>query len=84
MNPLCCIAPIWIDRDRCQVGIDPVVRTVNSGSKHGNGAQVQSGEPTLISLWLLLMPMTPSVKAAGMAKFLVGPAAAGEEYCTSR
>ncbi|KAK4779638.1 hypothetical protein SAY87_015744 [Trapa incisa] len=42
MNPLCCIAPVSIDRDRCQVGIDPAVRTVNSGSKHGNGAQVQS------------------------------------------
>ncbi|XP_027925726.1 oxysterol-binding protein-related protein 1D isoform X1 [Vigna unguiculata] len=44
MNPLCCIAPVSIDRDRgnpvvakspgqCQLGLDAAVRTVNYASK---------------------------------------------------
>lgn len=44
MNPLCCIAPVSIDRDRanpvvpkspthCQLGLDASVKTVNNGSK---------------------------------------------------
>lgn len=44
MNPLCCIAPVSIDRDRanpvvpkspaqCQLGLDASVKTVNCGSK---------------------------------------------------
>ncbi|CAK8567240.1 unnamed protein product [Lathyrus sativus] len=44
MNPLCCIAPVSIDRDRsnpvvskstaqCQLGLDSSIKTVNSASK---------------------------------------------------
>ncbi|XP_030449579.1 oxysterol-binding protein-related protein 1D [Syzygium oleosum] len=47
MNPLCCIAPVSIDRDRsspgqCQVGADSVVKPVNPSSKPGFSAQVSS------------------------------------------
>lgn len=47
MNPLCCIAPVSIDRDRsspgqCQVGADSVVRPVNPASKPSLSAQVSS------------------------------------------
>ncbi|PKH63898.1 hypothetical protein CRG98_050241 [Punica granatum] len=42
MNPLCCIAPVSIDRERSQVAVDPAVRTVNSSSKLSYGAQVPS------------------------------------------
>ncbi|XP_016180613.1 oxysterol-binding protein-related protein 1D [Arachis ipaensis] len=49
MNPLCCIAPVSIDRDRanpvatkspthCQLGLDASVRTVNGGSKSSSSA----------------------------------------------
>lgn len=33
MNPLCCIAPVSIDRDRCQIGADPAVKAINSVTK---------------------------------------------------
>lgn len=47
MNPLCCIAPVSIDRDRsspgqCQVGADSVVRPVNPASRPSLSAQVSS------------------------------------------
>ena len=49
MNPLCCIAPVSIDRDRgnpvdakspgqCQLGLDASVRTVNGASKSSSSA----------------------------------------------
>ncbi|XP_059633635.1 oxysterol-binding protein-related protein 1D [Cornus florida] len=53
MNPLCCIAPVSIDRDRnnpvvakpqtqCQLGFDGSVRNVNFSSKSSFSAQVSS------------------------------------------
>lgn len=47
MNPLCCIAPVSIDRDRanpgpCQLGLESSVKNVNIGSKQGFSAQVSS------------------------------------------
>ena len=50
MNPLCCIAPVSIDRDRansvvakspsqCQLGLDSSVKTVSHGSKPSLSAQ---------------------------------------------
>ena len=47
MNPLCCIAPVSIDRDRanpgtCQLGLESSVKNVNFGSKQGFSAQVSS------------------------------------------
>ncbi|KAJ9708729.1 hypothetical protein PVL29_000645 [Vitis rotundifolia] len=47
MNPLCCIAPVSIDRDRanpgpCQLGLESSVKNVNFGSKQGFLAQVSS------------------------------------------
>ncbi|XP_027334223.1 oxysterol-binding protein-related protein 1D isoform X2 [Abrus precatorius] len=53
MNPLCCIAPVSIDRDRtnpvvakspaqCQLGLDSSVRTVNCGSKSSLSTQASS------------------------------------------
>ncbi|KAJ7945479.1 Oxysterol-binding protein [Quillaja saponaria] len=53
MNPLCCIAPVSIDRDRgnpvvgkshsqCQLGVDASAKTVNYGSISSFSAQVSS------------------------------------------
>ncbi|KAE8665026.1 Oxysterol-binding protein-related protein 1C [Hibiscus syriacus] len=52
MNPLCCIAPVSIDRDRanpgvtkssqCQLSIETPVRTVNYSSKPSFSSQVSS------------------------------------------
>lgn len=42
MNPLCCIAPVSIDQDICQVGVDQAVSTVSSSSKPRHVAQVPS------------------------------------------
>ncbi|KAK9276528.1 hypothetical protein L1049_006062 [Liquidambar formosana] len=53
MNPLCCIAPVSIDRDRtnpvvakpsaqCQLGLESSVRNVNLSSKQSFSAQVSS------------------------------------------
>ncbi|XP_068332922.1 oxysterol-binding protein-related protein 1D-like [Pyrus communis] len=53
MNPLCCIAPVSIDRDRgtpvaakqsgqCQVGSEAPIRNVSYGSKPSYSAQVSS------------------------------------------
>ncbi|KAH7515627.1 hypothetical protein FEM48_Zijuj10G0046500 [Ziziphus jujuba var. spinosa] len=53
MNPLCCIAPVSIDRDRtnpvvpkssgqCQLGLDSSIRNVSCGSKPSFSAQVSS------------------------------------------
>ncbi|KAJ1422691.1 Pleckstrin-like proteiny domain [Sesbania bispinosa] len=53
MNPLCCIAPVSIDRDRtnpvvakspgqCQLGLDSTIRTVNSASKSSFSTQDSS------------------------------------------
>lgn len=47
MNPLCCIAPVSIDRDRanpgpCQLGLESSVKNVNIGSKQGFSTQVSS------------------------------------------
>lgn len=50
MNPLCCIAPVSIDRDRtnpvvaksnsqCQLGLDSSIRTVNCASKSSFSTQ---------------------------------------------
>lgn len=53
MNPLCCIAPVSIDRDRanpvvakspshCQLGLDAPIKTLGYGSKPTFSAQVSS------------------------------------------
>lgn len=53
MNPLCCIAPVSIDRDRpnhvlakspaqCQLGLDASIRTVNHASKSSSSTQDSS------------------------------------------
>lgn len=53
MNPLCCIAPVSIDRDRanpvvakspthCQLGLDAPIKTLSYGSKPSFSAQVSS------------------------------------------
>lgn len=47
MNPLCCIAPVSIDRDRanpgpCQLGLEDSVKNISFGSKQGLSAQVSS------------------------------------------